>query len=74
MQKNCVTLLGSNDIFSGVVWRSMDEDDLYFTKNKIQEMLDACLSLMEKHAGNASAIEIDRLVKNWQRTGLVEGG
>ena len=74
MQKNCVTLLGSNDIFSGVVWRSMDEDDLYFTKNKIQEMLDACHSMMEKHAGHNNNVELDRLISNWQRTGLVERG
>ena len=74
MQKNCVTLLGSNDIFSGVVWRGMDENDLYFTKYKIQEMLDACHSLMEKHVGQNNSIELDRLISNWQRTGLVERG
>ena len=74
MQKNCVTLLGSNDIFSGVVWRSMDEDDLEFTKYKIQEMLDACHSMMEKHAGHNNSVELDRLISNWQRTGLVERG
>ena len=71
MQKNCITLLGSNDMFSGVVWRDMDEDSLEFTQYKIQEMLDACHTLMERHAGHNNSVELDRLISNWQCTGIV---
>ena len=75
MHKNCITLLGSNDIFHGVVWRDMDEADLDFTKDKIQEMLDACHSLIEGHTKDSDAAGkmVDQLINNWQRTGMVEG-
>jgi len=73
MQKNCITLLGINDMFSGVIWRDMDEDSLEFTQYKIQEMLDACHTLMERHAGHNNSVELDRLINNWQRTGIVQG-
>lgn len=76
MQKNCITLLGSNDIFHGVIWRDMDEGSLEFTKGKIQEMLDACYILIEGHCGGdakETARLVDQLIDNWQRTGMVEG-
>ena len=76
MQKNCVTLLGSQDIFSGVIWRDVDEASLDLTKGKIQEMLDACYQLAESHCkGNREQTDklIDGLINNWQRTGMIEG-
>jgi len=76
MQKNCVTLLGSQDVFSGVIWRDVDEASLDLTKGKIQEMLDACYQLAESHCkGNREQTDklIDGLINNWQRTGMIEG-
>ena len=75
MHKNDLTLIGSTDIFSGVVWRNMDEASLELTKGKIQEMLDACYELAEGHCnGNRRQTDelVDRLIDNWQRTGMVE--
>lgn len=75
MHKNDLTLRGSTDIFSGVVWRKMDEASLDLTKGKIQEMLDACYELAEGHCnGNRRQTDelVDRLINNWQRTGMVE--
>jgi hypothetical protein len=75
MHKNDLTLIGSTDIFSGVVWRKMDEASLDLTKGKIQEMLDACYELAEGHCnGNRRQTDelVDRLINNWQRTGMVE--
>ena len=75
MHKNDLTLIGSTDIFSGVVWRKMDEASLELTKGKIQEMLDACYELAEGHCdGNRKQTDelVDRLIDNWQRTGTVE--
>lgn len=79
MQKNCITLLGSSDVFSGVIWRDIDEASLDLTKGKIQEMLDACYQLAEQHCqgkgnrgGLATESLIDGLIDNWQRTGMVE--
>ena len=75
MHKNDLTLIGSTDIFSGVVWRKMDEASLELTKGKIQEMLDACYELAEGHCnGNRRQTDelVDRLINNWQRTGMVE--
>jgi len=75
MHRNCVTLLDHHDVFHGVIWRDMDETDLDFTKGKIQEMLDACHSLIEGHLkdADASGKMVDQLINNWQRTGMVEG-
>ncbi len=77
MQKNCITLLGSSDVFSGVIWRDIDEASLDLTKGKIQEMLDACYELAEKHCRGCSQVAtdtlIDTLLNNWHRTGMVEG-
>lgn len=78
MHKNSLILHGAThgDLFSGVIWREMDETDLDFTKDKIQEMLDACYALIEGHCGgNRRETDrlVDQLINNWQRTGMVEG-
>jgi len=78
MHKNSLILHGAThgELFSGVVWRDMDEADLDFTKDKIQEMLDACYTLIEGHCGgNRKETDslVDQLINNWQRTGMVEG-
>lgn len=77
MHKNSLILHGAThgELFSGVIWRDMDETNLDFTKDKIQEMLDACHSLIEGHTKDSDAAGkmVDQLINNWQRTGMVEG-
>lgn len=62
-------------LFHGVVWTDGDAASLECTKGKIQEMLDACYELAEGQCGGnrRQADElVDRLIDNWQRTGMVE--
>ncbi len=78
MQKNSLILYGAShgELFSGVVWRDIDEASLDLTKSKIQEMLDACYALAEQHCnGNREQTDklVDGLINNWQRTGIIEG-
>ena len=63
-------------LFHGVVWTDSDAASLECTKFKIQEMLDACYQLAESQCGgNRKQTDelVDRLIDNWQRTGIVEG-
>lgn len=76
MHNNALILQGAehNELFSGVIWRDSDAANMYMLRNKIQEMLDACHSLIEGHTGgdaDQTAKVLDGLIHNWQQTGLV---
>jgi hypothetical protein len=74
MHRNCIHLLGSDQVFSGVIWREED-NSAEDTAWKIQSLLDAAYQLCEGQTGGdhrAAEVMVDNYLNQWQRTGMVD--